>query len=216
MINKKDLSIVIADDHPMLLKGLYEELTAHKYQVIGQATDGMKALEIILTQKPTIALLDIDMPHLTGFEVVKMCKDKGCATKFIMLSFHKEADYILQAKGLQINGYLLKEDSFIEIERCINAVINNQIYFSNSFNNLALDNASQELQKLQMLTPSEMTILKRIALQNTTNDIANELCVSVRTIEKHRSNIINKLNIEKGTNALTSWALINKNVILEV
>ena len=71
MIDKKNVSTVIADDHPMILKGLYDELTANNYNVVGQATNGMKALELILTHNPTIALLDIDMPLLTGFEVIK-------------------------------------------------------------------------------------------------------------------------------------------------
>ena len=76
MTKKEDISLIIADDHPMLLKGLYKELSANKYNVIAQATDGMKALELILKLQPEIAFLDIDMPLLTGFEVVKMAKEK--------------------------------------------------------------------------------------------------------------------------------------------
>ena len=129
----KSASLIVADDHPMLLKGLYEELSGNGYNVIGRATNGMEALELILKQQPAVALLDIDMPLLTGFEVIKMAKDKGVSTKFIVLSFHKETEYIAQAKALQINGYLLKEDSFFDIERCLNAVLSGQQYFSSSF-----------------------------------------------------------------------------------
>ncbi len=212
----KNARLVIADDHPMLLKGLQDELEANDYQIVGSAHNGMQALEAILTEKPDIALLDIDMPLLTGFEVVKMVKDKDVHTRFIMLSFHKETDYVAQAKALQIHGYLLKEDSFFEIERCIHAVLEGQLYFSKSFDTAALSEASEELKKLQLLTPSESTILKLIAQRLPTNTIAENLFISIRTVEKHRSNIIGKLDIEGGTNQLTKWALSNKNIIQEL
>lgn len=213
---KKDIHIVIADDHPMLLKGLYEELINNSYKVIGQAKNGNQALSLILLHKPDIALLDIDMPDLSGFEVIKAAKKKGSNTKFIILSFHKEKDYITKAKSLQINGYLLKEDSFFEIEQCIKEVVGNKQYFSRSFNKSNLINASLEIQKLQLLTPSEITILKLIAQQNSTSQIAETLYVSSRTVEKHRSNIILKLELESGPNSLSHWALINKLIILEL
>jgi DNA-binding NarL/FixJ family response regulator len=214
MTPKKDVTIVVADDHPMLLKGLYEELTINEYNVIGQANNGVQALELILKEKPTLVILDIDMPYLTGLEVIKTVKEKKVDTKFIILSFHKEADYVAQAKQLQIEGYLLKEDSFFEIERCIETVLNGGNYFSTSFKEAVLKGAKDELQKLQLLTPSERTILKLIAQQTNTNTIADTLCVSVRTIEKHRSNIIFKLGLENSPNTLTNWSLVNKNIIL--
>ena len=215
-MKKKEITIVIADDHPLLLKGLKEELVNNNYNVVGVAADGMKALELILLQKPTLAFLDIDMPLLTGFEVVKTAKEKEVSTKFILLSFHKETSYVLQAKTLQISGYLLKEDSFFEMERCMKAVLQGEAYFSPSFDSMSLDIAQSEQKKMKLLTPSEVTILKQIARQTSTNAIAEKLNVSVRTIEKHRSNIILKLGLEGGTNTLTKWALSNKNSILEL
>ena len=216
MSKKENISLIIADDHPMLLKGLYDELLINNFSVIGQANNGMQALELILTLKPTIALLDIDMPLLTGFEVIKMAKSKGTSTKFIMLSYHKELDYITQAKALQIDGYLLKEDGFFEIERGIKTVLNNKKYFSSSFDNVSLENASDELKKIKLLTPSEVTILKIIAKGYSNTKLAETLGVSIRTVEKHRSNIINKLDIQGGTNSVTIWALNNKGIILDL
>lgn len=215
-MQKQEISIVIADDHPLLLKGLNEELIANGYNVVGQATDGMNALELILRLRPTIALLDIDMPFLTGFEIVKMAKEKEIPTNFIILSFHKEVSYLSQAKALHINGYLLKEDSFFEIERCIQAVAEHQTYFSASLDPLALHGANEELKKLTMLTSSEVTILKLVARQTSNVNIASHLCVSVRTVEKHRSNIIAKLALENYTNTLTHWAITNQKVIQEL
>ncbi len=210
----KKITIVTADDHPMLLKGLNEELKANGYNVIGQATNGIQALELILKLQPNIALLDIDVPVLTGFEVIKMAREKGAKTKFIILSFHKESYYIVQAKAFQIDGYLLKEDTFFEIEHCINEVLNNKVYFSKSIDDQPLQNASDELKKLSLLTLSETKILKLIAQEISNQDIADSLSVSIRTVEKHRSNIIDKLDLKKGNNVLTNWALLNRNVIL--
>lgn len=210
----KKITIVTADDHPMLLKGLTEELTANSYNVIGQATNGIQALELILKLQPDIALLDIDMPILTGFEVIKMAREKGAKTKFVILSFHKESYYIVQAKAFQIDGYLLKEDTFFEIEHCINEVLNGNVYFSKSIDDHPLQNASEELKRLNLMTLSEIKILKLIAQEISNQEIADTLSVSIRTIEKHRSNIIEKLSLKKGNNVLTNWALLNRNVIL--
>ena len=212
----KDFTIVIADDHPMLLSGLNEELTRNGYNVIGQANNGAKALDLILKLQPDIALLDIDMPLMTGLEVIKSAKEKNSETKFVILSFHREPEYVVQAKALQIDGYLLKEDSFVEIDSCMETVLNGREYFSNSFDTASLDSASEEMTKLKTLTPSEVTILKLIASQKNTVEIAEELFVSTRTVEKHRSNIINKLLLEKGTNTLTNWALLNRVLISKI
>lgn len=213
---KSNYTIVIADDHPMILKGLYEELTTNGYTVVGQGTNGLEALELILKLQPTLAILDIEMPFLTGFEVVKTANSKKVVTKFIIQSFHKDSEYVMQAKSLQVKGYLLKEDAFDEIERCIKAVLNNKIYYSTSFEDNFLQNTNQELQLLKLLTPSETSILKQISQQITTNVIAESLNVSVRTIEKHRSNIIKKLNLKSEANSLTAWAIIHRNLILSL
>ncbi len=213
-MNKEDITIVTADDHPMLLKGLNQELESNGYKIIGQATNGIQALELVLKQNPVLALLDIDMPILNGFEVIKMARDKGSKTKFIILSFHKESYYLVQAKAFQINGYLLKEDNFFEIEHCINEVVNGKIYFSKSIDERPILQASEELKRLNLLTLSETKILKLIAQEISNQDMADSLSVSIRTVEKHRSNIIEKLGLTKGNNVLTNWALINRSIIL--
>lgn len=216
MINKKEITLVIADDHPLLLKGLYEELLSHNYNVLGKAENGMQALELILTQKPTIALLDIDMPMLTGLEVISIAKEKHSLTKFILLSFHKEQDFVTQAKSLNIMGYLLKEDSFLLIEKCLNSVANNIPFYSPSFDKKIIEGSNSELKALGLLSPSELKILKYIAENLSTQRISEALFISTRTVDKHRSNIINKLSITKETNALTNWALLNKEIIFNL
>jgi DNA-binding NarL/FixJ family response regulator len=215
-MNKKDISIVIADDHPMLLKGLYDELSVSGHNIVASVENGMQALEKILTLEPTLALLDIDMPYLTGFEVIKTAREKGSRTKFIILSFHKETEYVMQAKALQIDGYLLKEDAFGEIEKCMEAVLKGEEYFSSSFEAASLKNATEEIKNLKLLTPSEITILKLIAQPTSNNEIADQLFVSIRTVEKHRSNIIAKLRIDNGTNSLTNWTIAHRAIISEL
>lgn len=214
MINKGDITLITADDHPMLLKGLNDELTTNGYNIIGQANNGIQALELILKLQPTIAFLDIDMPVLNGFEVIKMAREKGTNTKFIILSFHKESYYIVQAKTFQIDGYLLKEDTFFEIEHCINQVLEGQVYFSKSIDGQPIIQATEEVNRLKLLTLSELKILKLITQEISNQDIADSLSLSIRTIEKHRSNIINKLELKKGNNTLTNWALVNRSAIL--
>ncbi len=217
MLDKSQITIVIADDHPMILKGLYDELMENDYNVVGEAEDGTQALEQILIHNPTIALLDIDMPILTGFEVIKVAKQKEVDTKFIILSFHKETEYISQARALQINGYLLKEDSFSEIEACIEGVLNNEIYFSRTFAASSLASVSEDLRKIKHLTASEKTILKLVAKQMSSSMIAKKLFISVRTVEKHRSNIIVKLDLEKtSANSLSTWAYTHRSSINEL
>ena len=215
MNSKKAITVIIADDHPMLLNGLYQELLDNGYQVLGKASDGMQAFQLLLEHRPKIALLDIDMPIFTGLDLVKMSKEKKLATKFILLSFHKESTYISQAKSLNIDGYLLKEDSFLEIERCIAAVLSGGRYFSHSFESETLVTADNDIKKISRLSPSELKILKLIAQQHANGEIASMLSVSIRTVEKHLSNMIAKLELFSETNALTNWALVNQKVIME-
>ena len=123
----------------------------------------------------------------------------------------------MQAKSLQIDGYLLKEDSFEEIEACINSVMSDEIYFSKSFESESLKTVSEDLKRIQYLTQSEKTILKLIAKQFRSTEIAEKLFVSVRTVEKHRSNILTKLELENTkSNSLNIWAVAHKEIIKEI
>jgi DNA-binding NarL/FixJ family response regulator len=211
----KNNRIIIADDHPLLLRGLTEELIANNYKVIHTAQDGEKALELILKHEPDIAILDIQMPILTGFEVIKACENKTINTKFIVLTSHKENRYVLKAKNLNISGYLLKDEPFIEIENCIQAINNGKTYFSSIFNNVYEKEVSPELDKLQNLSPSELKIMQLIAQNKSTKDMAETLFISVRTVQKHRTNIIAKLKLEANSDALTAWAKTYKEFLFK-
>lgn len=208
----KNKTIITADDHPLLLKGLNDFLNEKNYNIIGSANDGEQALKLIENLNPDIAILDIQMPNLSGLDVAKICNNKGFKTKIILITFHKEASLYFEAKELNVFGYLLKDFAIEEIENCISSVIDNVPYFSLKIKQLLNLDSSESL-LIKSLTPSERKILNYIAKDKTTKEIAELLSVSPRTVEKHRSNIIQKLNIEPKTNSLLIWAKEHQNQI---
>ncbi len=204
---KKSTTIVIAEDHPIMLKGLKQELEQAGYQIIGMAENGMEAVGTITDLNPDIALLDIEMPLLNGFEVMAKCRDiLNLKTRFIVMTYHKQKNFVLQAKNLGVHGYLLKEDSIEEIENCIATVLNGTVYYSKSLGTDLEANAESELKKLTLLTPSERKIIQLIAQDKNSTEISDMLCVSPRTIQKHRTNIIEKLNLDPAADNLIKWA----------
>ncbi|HLV40115.1 response regulator transcription factor, partial [Xanthomarina sp.] len=206
----------IADDHPIMLRGLRKELEQAGYTIVGTAENGADALEAIVNLKPKIAFLDIEMPLLNGFEVIKQCREKNLKTNFIVMTYHKEKSFVVQAKKLGIDGYLLKEDSMEDIENCIATVLNNEIYYSNSFDNNFEISVEDELKKVALLTPSERKIIRLISQDKSSAEISELLFVSARTIQKHRTNIIEKLNLEPAPDTLIKWAKEYKEVIFSM
>ena len=210
---KSNIKILIADDHPILLKGLKDELTTHNYTNVFTATNGAEALEKITNENPFIAILDIEMPLLTGFEIIKKCETEKIQTKFIILTSHKESRFIYKAKSLNISGYLLKDEPFSEIKKCINHVTNGETYYSSTFEDVFNKEISPELNKIKLLSPSERTIIRLIANQKTSKEISEALLISVRTVQKHRTNIIKKLSLSSDQDALTIWVSNHKELI---
>ena len=198
-------TLIIADDHPLLLKGLYDFLVEKKYNVIDKAMDGLSAYNQIIKHKPDIAILDIEMPKLTGLEVAQKCKANNIETKVILITLHREKDLFYQAQELNIFGYILKDFAIEEIENCLASVSNNIPYFSPKIKSLLVEKTKQN-SMLSSLTPSEIKILRLIAKDKTNKEIAEMLFISIRTVEKHRSNIITKLSLSPKTNSLLIWA----------
>jgi DNA-binding NarL/FixJ family response regulator len=208
-----NVTILAADDHPMLLKGLRDELINLGYNVLEGAANGAKALEIITNKKPTIAILDINMPYLTGFEVIKKCKEEKLETKFIILTSYKEKGFVLKAKKMNISGYLLKDEPFSEINKCIQEVLNDKFYASKVFDTIFNTEISPEIEKIKYLSPSERTILRLISNENSSKEIAEILSISIRTVDKHRSNIITKLDLPSASDSLSLWVKDNKDLL---
>lgn len=204
-------SIFIADDHPLLIKGLEDLLLEKNMNVVGKATDGRAALNFINLEKPDIAILDVEMPKLTGLEIAKICQKNQSKTKIIIITLHKEVDLYLKAKKYNIFGYLLKEFAIEEIEACINSVKKGIPYFSEEIKNL-MGFTSESISILSELTPTERRILKLISQHKTNKEIGHLLFISPRTVEKHRSNVINKLSIGSRTGSLTVWVQKNRHL----
>lgn len=201
-------SIIIADDHPLILKGLSDFLKEKEYNLIGSAINGKEAFDMIESQRPDIAILDIQMPFLTGLQIAEKCKDLGHSTKIILITFEKDETIYREAKTLGIYGYVLKEFALVEIENCIAAVLNGKSYFSPEI--IEFLEIIEPPKDWELLTPSEKEILKLIAKNNTGVEIGEILSVSTRTVEKHKSNIIKKLELSHKQNSLLIWVKENQ------
>lgn len=203
-----DPRILVADDHPLFLRGIVDFLHQLQYRDILMASDGLSALQQIIDHEPAIAILDIEMPYLTGLEVAQKIREKGLPTRFIIISYQRDQMIIRMAERLNVAAYILKEDSMSELSDCLQAVLSGKTYFSTK---IEPNNSSKQTAPLiQELTPTEKKILKMIANDMTSKAIADEYGVSVRTVEKHRSNIIDKLELNATPTSLIIW--VKKNI----
>ena len=205
-------SIIIADDHPLVLKGLYDFLIEKNHNVVGSATNGKEAYELIIKHNPDIAILDIRMPYKSGIEITEACISNNIKTKIVLITFEKSAQLYHQAKALNVSGYILKEFALSEIENCLTAIENNNPFYSPEIEEFML--TQEDVIGISILTPTEKKILKLIAQNKTAKEIGVILFTSSRTVEKHKSHIINKLNIESYQNSLLIWAKENQDSFL--
>jgi DNA-binding NarL/FixJ family response regulator len=150
------------------------------------------------------------MPHKTGLEIAEACKKNNLSTKVILITFDKEEELYDKAMEFNVYGYILKEFAVEEIETCIEHVINNKAYFSNEIASYLNPNSNSKPAKLDLLTKAELKIVKLISENKTSLDVAEELSISVRTVDKHRSNIVYKLGLDNKPTSLSIWANLNK------
>jgi DNA-binding NarL/FixJ family response regulator len=195
-------SLVIADDHPLLLTGTKAFLESKSFTIVATAMEGNDAYNKIVQHAPDVAVLDFDMPKLNGVEVARQCNQNGIETKIIILTLFKQ-EAILQEVGSSIQGYVLKEDALQEIEECILEVLEGNTFVSKNMEaGIHFSNTANELNNL---TTAEAKILRYLAKNFSSSQIAEELFISKRTVEKHRSNIIKKLEILPTQNGLLLW-----------
>ncbi|NCO62489.1 MAG: response regulator transcription factor [Flavobacteriales bacterium] len=205
-------NIVIADDHPLMLRGLSDFLTSKGFNIVGIAEDGNTAYHLIIKLKPNIAILDIRMPYKTGLEIAEDCKKNNVKTKIILITFDKEEELYQKAKEFNVYGYILKEFAIEEIEICIENVLKGKPYFSEDLKDFLETNHPSD-DTIQSLTKTERKVLSLIAENKTSQEIAKELSVAVKTIHKHRSHIIAKLNLENKPSSLSVWANLNRELL---
>lgn len=127
--------------------------------------------------QPSIAILDEEMPKLTGFEVIKKCTVKQIKAKFIILTSHKEKAFIYQAKKLNISGYIIKDEPFNELHNCIQSISKGVPYFSAVFNSVFDNTVAPQIKKIKLLSPSELTIIRLIAQEKSSKDIGGAIVI---------------------------------------
>lgn len=209
---KKNIKIFIADDHHIFRKGISSILAEdNSIQVIGEASNGDDALELLPKLDPDIALLDIDMPGLSGLDVARKLREKGSQIKSIILTIHKDREYFDEAMELDIKAYVLKDSIANDLIDCIKKVDEGGYYISPAISGYLIEKRAgrKEPSQLDKLTTTEKQILALIAQNKTSHQIADELFRSIRTIENHRNNICAKLRL-KGPHALLLFAIENK------
>jgi len=213
---KTEIRIVIADDHPIFRHGLRQVIEkSGGLKVVAEAEDGVAALAHIQEFKPEIAILDIDMPKEDGFAVVRKIRELRLPTTAIFLTMYKDELHFNEAMDLGVKGYLLKDNAAADLVNCVNAAAAGQSYISPALSAYLLNRGKrartlvEQRPGLNDLTATERRILALLGDYKTSKEIANELCVSVRTVENHRANICTKLELH-GTHALVKFAIQHK------
>ena len=207
------MKIVLAEDHTILRAGLRALLTSREdFEVVGEAENGREAVRIVDKHVPDLLIIDLSMPKLNGMEAIKEIKGRHPQVKIIVLTVHKSDEYIVASLDAGANGYILKDASHNELVLAIEYVMAGKIFLSPSISDKVM-NAYLEQKKerkpktmLDLLTTREIEILKLIAEGHKNKDIADHLCISSKTVEKHRSNLMEKLDI-RNTAALTAYAI---------
>ncbi|AXT20859.1 response regulator [Flavobacteriaceae bacterium AU392] len=210
---KENITIILADDHPIMRNGTLKLLQKEGYTILASVEDGAKALTQLVEKRPKIALLDIEMPLLNAFEVIKKARESCPNTKFITMTYHKSKGYLLQAISIGVNGYLLKEDGIPEINNCISQVLEDHIYISTSFSETIIKSVEQEFKKIKLLTPTERVVVRLVSKGKSSQEISVQLSMATRTVEKHRSNIISKLGLQQDANIIAKWANEHKIIV---
>jgi DNA-binding NarL/FixJ family response regulator len=208
------IRVVIADDHPIVRQGLRQVIEKDAgLQVVAEAGDGQAALEQIKATQPRVAILDIDMPNLSGFEVARAVARLSLPVEIIFLTVHCEEEFFNEALELGAKGYVLKDSSVTDIVACVRAVAASQNYVSPALTSYLFRQRQQETSRqrsgVDALTPTERQILKLIAEYKTSKEIAAALFISPHTVQTHRKNICVKLELE-GNHALMRFALEHK------
>ena len=215
------LSIVIADDHPLFRVGLRETIESEPgFKVVGEAGDGEQALEMIREMHPAIAIMDVSMPKLDGLALARKLVAQAPSVGIILVTMYREQKLFTQALEAGVKGYVLKDSAATGIISCIKAVAAGQNYASPELTTYLVkrvrqaETAGSPRSDLEGLTTTELRILSLLAEYKTSKEIAQELFISPRTVDTHRNNICQKLNIH-GSHALVKFALGHKDLLLQ-
>jgi RNA polymerase sigma factor (sigma-70 family) len=205
--------IVIAEDHTILREGLRSLLSSHpEFEIVGEAEDGREAIQCVEKFKPDLILTDLSMPRMNGMEAIKEIKRQSPETKILVLTVHKTEEYILATLQAGADGYLLKDSTHAELLMAVKHVLGGKRYISPGISDKVLEGYLEGKKTLrthttwETLTQREREILKLIAEGYKNKEIAEDLCISPKTVEKHRANLMEKLDLHS-IQALTAFAI---------
>ena len=209
---QEQITVLIADDHPIFRKGLREVIESDaRLKVLAEASDGEAAIACLDELRPQVAVLDIDMPGKDGFAIADHVRTHELPTGIIFLTMHANEEIFNTALDAGVKGYVLKEDGAGGILRAIRAVAAGENYISPELATHLVRRSRQasalvrQKPALASLTATEQRVLKMIAEYKTSREIADALHISFRTVERHRANICEKLDL-KGSHALLKFA----------
>jgi DNA-binding NarL/FixJ family response regulator len=207
-------NVILADDHAMFRRGIkriIEEIP--DVAVVGEASDGFELLNLLKKATPHLVILDISMPNLRGIEATKEIKMIHPGVKVLILTMHKDREYLYHALSAGAEGYLLKEDADTELMSAISTIRKGKTYLSPLISVQLQDLLVQEYQGtgsqslIEPLTTREKEIIKLIAEGKSSREIADMLFISNRTVQHHRANVMRKLNLRK-TADLVKYAIL--------
>ncbi|MCG2779099.1 MAG: response regulator transcription factor [Desulfobacterales bacterium] len=211
MVEKK--KIVIAEDQKILREGLKSLLSSSDdFEVVGEAEDGLNAVRCVEKFTPELLLLDLSMPKMSGISAIKEIKSQFTETKILVLTVHESEEYILEVFKSGADGYCLKDASHSELLMAIKSVLSGKRYISPGISGKVLEGYLDDRETLKSssswdsLTQREREILKLVGEGYKNKEIADYLCISAKTVEKHRSNIMGKLDLHTAS-ALTAYAI---------
>jgi len=208
------ITVLLAEDHMIVREGLRSILEAEgDIQVIGQAQDGRQAVELAKTLLPAVIVMDIAMPRLNGLEATRQILKFAPATRILILSAHSDDAYVEQVMSMGAAGYLIKQTSLLILAKAIREASKGNTFFSPSIakrlrdkDNRPLDREGLHSKKIATLTSREVEVLQLIAEGKANKETAAELGISIKTVEKHRQALMEKLNIHDIA-SLTRYAI---------
>lgn len=211
----KKYSILLVDDHSILRSGLRSIIDSlDDYEVIAEADNGKDALKITLELKPDLLLTDLSMPKTNGTECIKQLKKRLPEVKILVLTMHSTEEHVHAALEAGADGYILKDDSDDELINAIQNIIDGKMYLSPSICNLVINGYLNTLKtekpvvSWELLTHREREVIKLIAEGYKSKEIADYLTISTKTVQKHRSNLMKKLDLHS-ISSITNYAIQN-------
>jgi DNA-binding NarL/FixJ family response regulator len=209
----KTYRVILADDHILVRRGIKRILEENaKLEIVGEVGDGLELLNALNKIDVNMIILDVSMPNLRGIEAIPEIRRVRPEAKVLILTMHKDEEYLYQAISAGADGYLLKEDAEKELFSAIENIKNGKIYISPGLADQSMQNwarmrrGEEDSPRADALTVRQREILKMIAEGKSNKEIGDMLCISVRTVERHRANMMEKLNIRK-TAELVQYAL---------